>query len=267
VVADHARRRTHLVGRQRLGYGQRVTESPSRSFGSPRKEHARALFAGLPGAYDWAGAALSFGQDPRWRRTMVGQLRVGPTDRVLDVAAGTGLVTAALRRTYDCDVVAFDQSPEMLGRARDRFRDDPRVRCIVGEAERLPFADGEFAALTFTYLLRYVDDVPSTLRELVRVVRPGGMIASLEFGEPTAPVFRFGWWAITRTVLPMGARLISPEWGAVGRFLGPNIERFARSWPPERLAREWVRAGVHPVTVRRMSFGAGVVMWGARSPD
>ena len=245
-----------------VGYGRCVSAEPAES---PRKAHARNLFAGLPAAYDAAGAALSFGQDPRWRRAMVTALDLAPGARVLDVAAGTGLVTAALRARYDCDVVALDQSPEMLARATARFAGDPRVRSVVGEAERLPFADGEFDALTFTYLLRYVDDVPATLQELFRVVRPGGRVASLEFGVPSAPVWRVGWRAVTRTVLPVGGRAISREWGEVGRFLEPNIEEFARVWPPDRLARAWIAAGMARVVVRPMSFGAGVVMSGARS--
>jgi len=232
---------------------------------SPRKLHARELFAGLPAAYDRAGAALSFGQDPRWRRAMVAAVDPPPRARVLDVAAGTGLVTAALRLRYDCEVVALDQSPEMLALATARFAGDPKVHTVLGEAERLPFDDGEFDALTFTYLLRYVDDVPATLRELFRVVRPGGRVASLEFGVPSAPLWRAGWGAVTRTVLPVGGRLISPEWGEVGRFLGPNIAAFARTWPPERLGRAWIEAGMARVAVRRMTFGAGVVMSGARS--
>ena len=203
---------------------------------------------------------------------MVTALEAPEGARVLDVAAGTGLVTAALRARYDCEVVALDQSPQMLARATARFAGDPRVRTVLGEAERLPFADGEFDALTFTYLLRYVDDVPATLGELFRVVRPGGRVASLEFGVPSAPVWRAGWRAVTRTVLPVGGRLISPDWGEVGRFLGPNIEEFARTWPPERLGRAWVEAGMARAVVRPMSFGAGVVMSGATvrwalSPD
>jgi demethylmenaquinone methyltransferase/2-methoxy-6-polyprenyl-1,4-benzoquinol methylase len=225
-------------------------------FASPRKAHARRLFAGLPSAYDRAGAVLSFGQDPRWRRMMVDALQVTSSDRVLDVAAGTGLVSAAIRQTYDCDVVALDQSPEMLARAEERFRYDTRVRVVLGEAERLPFADGEFDALTFTYLLRYVDDVPATLRELMRVVRPGGSVASLEFGMPTSPLLHAGWWGVTRTVLPLAGRAISRDWWDVGRFLGPNIEDFAHTWPPDRLAQAWIEAGM-----------AGVVMWGARSSE
>src|SRR2546430_11465602 len=88
---------------------------------SPRKEHALRLFAGLPGEYDWMGALLSFGQDRRWRRAMVGKLGVLPSARVLDVAAGTGLVTSEIVRRYACRVVAVDQSEEMLARARRKI--------------------------------------------------------------------------------------------------------------------------------------------------
>lgn len=232
---------------------------------SPRKAHARQLFAGLPSAYDRAGAVLSFGQDPRWRRAMVGALDLAPGARVLDVAAGTGLVTAALRARWDCDVVALDQSPEMLARATARCADDPRVETVLGEAERLPFADASFDALTFTYLLRYVDDVPATLRELFRVVRPGGRVASLEFGVPRRMVWRAGWSGVTRVALPVAGRVISPEWGEVGRFLGPNIAGFAVQWSPARLARAWIEAGMARAVVRPMTFGAGLVMSGTRS--
>ena len=93
-----------------------------------------------------------------------------------------------------------------------------------GEAERLPFADGEFDALTFTYLLRYVDDREATMRELARVVRPGGRIGMVEFAVPALPALRAVWRVHTRIGLPLLGRLVSPAWFEVGRFLGPNIE-------------------------------------------
>src|SRR3954468_16560590 len=127
-----------------------------------RKRHALALFAGLPRHYDRVAAVLSFGQDPRWRRAMIDQLEARAEDRVLDVANGTGLVAQGLVRRYGCSVVGLDQSEEMLEVARRRVRRDVRlgrrVELVVGEAERLPFDDGAFDHLTFTYLLRYVDD-------------------------------------------------------------------------------------------------------------
>jgi demethylmenaquinone methyltransferase/2-methoxy-6-polyprenyl-1,4-benzoquinol methylase len=235
---------------------------------SARKQHALGLFAGLPGRYDVLAALLSFGQDPRWRRAMVGAVEAAPEDRVLDVATGTGMVAAELVRCYGCRVMGLDQSEEMLAGARAKLARDPRlasrVELVRGEAERLPFADGEFDALTFTYLLRYVDDPATTMRELARVVRPGGRVASVEFGVPRMAPVRALWVAWTRVGLPAAGRLASSSWYEVGRFLGPSISELDRRLPPERQAALWRDAGIGSVTVRRMSLGGGVVMWGVR---
>ncbi len=147
---------------------------------SDRRDHARALFAPLGPTYDRVGATLSFGQDPRWRRAMVQRV---PRDggSVLDVATGTGLVAAQLLAAGHT-VTGLDQSAEMLAVARGRFGDS--VDLVQASATEIPFADAAFDHLTFTYLLRYVDDPGATLAELARVVRPGGTIANLEFCLP-----------------------------------------------------------------------------------
>jgi demethylmenaquinone methyltransferase/2-methoxy-6-polyprenyl-1,4-benzoquinol methylase len=237
---------------------------------SPRKEHALQLFEELPRRYDEMGAALSFFQDPRWRRAMVAQAGVGEGERVLDVATGTGLVAERLVRTWGCRVVGLDQSAAMLGRARERLASDPalgeRVELVHGEAEALPFGDGEFAGLTFTYLLRYVDDPAATLAELARVVRPGGPIASLEFCVPQGP-WLWAWRLYTRLGLPALGRLAGRQWYEVGRFLGPSIESFYAQYPLERQLDLWSEAGIRGVTARRMSLGGGVVIWGRRDGD
>ena len=208
---------------------------------------------------------MSFGQDPRWRAALVDAIGARSGDRVLDVATGTGLVAARLRSRYGCSVVGLDQSDAMLARARERFADDPGVELIQGEAERLPFRDGAFDALTFTYLLRYVDDQAATLRELARVVRPGGMIASLEFGVPPSGVARALWRGWVRAGLPAIGRLVSREWQEVGSFLGPSIIGYYRSHPLDRIVEDWRSAAIENVAVRRMSFGAGVVISGVRA--
>lgn len=234
---------------------------------SERKRGALALFAGLPRRYDLLSAGLSFGQDPRWRRAMVVRVAAGPSDRVLDVASGTGLVARELVRRYGCSVVALDQSPQMLAGARERLAREPRlatrIELVQGEAERLPFEDAEFDHLTFTYLLRYVDDPGATLAELARVVRPGGRIAALEFGVPDPP-WRAAWRLYTRIGLPALGRAFGRDWFRVGRFLGPSIEELYSRWPLERQRELWEGAGIADVRHRRMSLGGGVVTWGAR---
>ena len=232
---------------------------------SERKQHALELFEDLPARYDELGAALSFFQDPRWRRAAVEALAASPGERVLDVACGTGLVSKALVERWDCEVVGLDQSTAMLGRARAKLDADPRlaarVTLVEGEAESLPFADAEFDHLTYTYLLRYVDDPAATLRELARVVRPGGRISSLEFCLPHG-IWLWAWRLYTRIGLPALGRLASRSWYEVGRFLGPSIEGFYREYPLSRQLELWEAAGIERVEARRMSLGGGVVIWG-----
>jgi len=233
---------------------------------SERKRHALALFAGLPRRYDRMGALLSFGQDPRWRRALVAAIAPRPRERVLDVATGTGMVAMALARR-GADVVGLDQSEQMLDAARARAQAGgatETIELVHGEAERLPFETGSFDALTFTYLLRYVDDPAATLRELARVVRPGGRIGSIEFGVPDRPVALALWRAYTRVGLPSLGRLASPAWVDVGRFLGPSIEDFGAEYSPRRLESLWRAAGIGAVEIRPMSFGAGVLTTGVR---
>lgn len=234
-----------------------------------QKEQALRLFAGLPRRYDAAGAVLSFGQDPRWRSAMVAEVDAGPNDRVLDVATGTGMVAAALVRRYGCRVVGLDQSPEMLGQAAAKLRANPelaaRVELVRGQAESLPFADREFDHLTFTYLLRYVADPAATIRELARVVRPGGCVATLEFAVPDNPLWRAAWVAYTRAVLPLAGLVTGGrKWYEVGRFLGPSISTFYERHPVSWLQDAWRAAGLEAVTVRPMSLGGGMVMWGRK---
>lgn len=232
------------------------------------KQDTLELFSGLPRRYDLAGALLSFGQDPRWRSTIVREIAAAPEDRILDVATGTGMVAIALARRYGCSVVGLDQSPEMLAGARAKLDRDPRlaarIELVRGEAESLPFADGEFDHLTFTYLLRYVDDPGATLGELARVVGPGGRIASLEFMVPPNAVARWLWYRYTRAVMPVLGRVISREWYRVGRFLGPSISDLYHRLPLDRQLDLWRAAGIDSVQARVMSFGGGVVVWGTR---
>jgi demethylmenaquinone methyltransferase/2-methoxy-6-polyprenyl-1,4-benzoquinol methylase len=234
---------------------------------SAKTRHARELFAPLGPTYDRYAKLLSFGQDPRWRSFLVSRIPASAT-RVLDVASGTAAVAIELaRRVPAREVIGLDQSVEMLDAGRARVAAaglGGRIDLREGRAESLPFGDAEFDALTFTYLLRYVDDPAAALRELARVVRPGGTVAMLEFGVPRG-VWRPLWEAYVRVGLPGAGTLVSPAWREVGGFLGPSIRGFYERYPVERLLELWRDAGLRDVRARPLSLGGGIVVWGTRA--
>jgi len=232
-----------------------------------RNRAARDLFAPLGPTYDRWSRLLSLGQDPRWRRFLVSRVNVGRDETVLDVATGTAAVAIELARRTGCSVVGLDQSPEMLAAGRGRVERaglTERIQLVEGSAERLSFPDAAFDALTFTYLLRYVEDPAATLAELARVVRPGGTIAALEFGLPRG-VWRPLWELYVRVGLPLAGRVISPGWHEVGAFLGPSIRDLHARLPLERQLELWRAAGIEDVRARRLSLGGGYVVWGRRT--
>jgi demethylmenaquinone methyltransferase/2-methoxy-6-polyprenyl-1,4-benzoquinol methylase len=234
---------------------------------SARNGLARRLFAPLGPTYDRYARLLSFGQDPRWRRFLVSRVNAGPADTVLDVATGTGAVAIELARRTGCRVVGVDQSPEMLAVGRERVARaglSHRIRLVEARAEELPYADAEFAALTFTYLLRYVDDPGAALAELARVVRAGGVVAGLEFAVPPSPVWRAPWELYVRLGLPLAGRAISPGWHEVGRFLGPSIRALYDRHPLNAQLGLWRDAGVPDARARLLTLGGGVVVWGRK---
>jgi demethylmenaquinone methyltransferase / 2-methoxy-6-polyprenyl-1,4-benzoquinol methylase len=232
-----------------------------------RERFARRLFAGIAPQYERMGALLSFGQDGRWRRFLVSKTNAVPGSTILDVAAGTQLVSRALAAHKSVRVVALDQSEPMLqaGREPNRLAGlDRRIAPVLGQAERLPFGDGSFDAVTFTYLLRYVEDPAATVRELARVIRPGASIAMLEFHVPRSPIARVAWWIHTRLLMRIIGSGASPAWARTVAFLGPNISRFVDAHPMEEWVRWFQRAGIRHVHTRTFLFGSAVVLWGVK---
>lgn len=249
--------------------GRRSDAAVGRSREEPNA-FARDLFDGLPARYDALEELLSFGQNHRWRSAMVGAVAEARPRSVLDVATGTAGVALMLADRTDAEITGVDLTEQMLrrGGARVAHAGERRIRLAVARAEQLPFPDATFDALTFTYLLRYVSDPAATLRELARVVRPGGTVASLEFGVPPGPVWLPAWRLYTRVVLPGAGYLTGGrEWARVGRFLGPSIEEHYRRYPIQQHVEMWSDAGIEDVRTRSMSLGGGLVMRGRRRRD
>ncbi len=241
----------------------------STSASAERNRFAQHLFAPLPQRYDRLAELLSFGQNGRWRRAMIGHVAPAAGQAVLDVASGTAGVALQIAERTGVTVVGVDLTEQMLRQGQRNVAGSAaagRIHLVSGRAEQLPFADATFDALTFTYLFRYVVDPQATLRELGRVVRPGGRVASLEFMVPPSRFWRAWWWLYTRLLLPAGGLLTGGrEWYAVGRFLGPSISGHYRRYPVPWTVEAWRRAGFTDVGFRVMSLGGGLVMWGTRA--
>ena len=231
----------------------------------------RDLFDGLPARYDLLAEILSMGQNGQWRSAMTSRVtgNVPAGGVILDVASGTAGVALQLAERTGARVIGVDLTEQMLRQGQRRvaaagMRD--RITLAAGRAEQLPFPDASVDALTFTYLLRYVQDPQATLAELARVLKPGGVMASLEFCVPTSALWHPAWLAYTRMVLPAGGLLLGGrEWFRVGRFLGPNISGHYRRYPVGWTVSAWEKAGLTDVGTRTMSLGGGLVMWGKRA--
>jgi demethylmenaquinone methyltransferase/2-methoxy-6-polyprenyl-1,4-benzoquinol methylase len=235
-------------------------------------EVPRRIFSPIASDYDRPAQLLGLFQYRRWHRFLIARLMPliaesweGRPARILDMATGTGAIALDLLRHDGVRVVGADVTRPMLLSAQARADSTkaalPLVECT---AEALPFADGSFDAITFAYLLRYVGDVPATLHGLARLLRSGGMMASLDFGVPRGVAYSF-WRLYVDAVLPLAGRVFSRDWRSVGEFLGSDIRSFYQSWPEPRLLQAWRDAGFSDVRSQRLSLGGGVVIWGTKS--
>ncbi|OLC63848.1 MAG: hypothetical protein AUH69_13510 [Actinobacteria bacterium 13_1_40CM_4_65_12] len=231
-------------------------------------DFAVKLFRRLPKRYDMLAEVLSFGQNGRWRAELLDRVAAGDPNEVLDVATGTAGVAIAIASRTNARVMGVDLSEEMLAIGRRRVeaaRLGARIRLETARAEDLPFGDGTFDAISFTYVLRYVADPAATIAELARTLRPGGVMAGLDFLVPPHRLWRGAWWLYTRAVLPVAGLVLGGRaWWDVGRFLGPNISAHYSVWPIRRLIKAWEAAGMVGVQHRVMSLGGGVVIWGTK---
>ncbi|MFN2518035.1 MAG: demethylmenaquinone methyltransferase [Jatrophihabitantaceae bacterium] len=208
-----------------------------------------AMFDGVAQRYDVTNTVLSLGQDRRWRRRTRQCLELEPGQRVLDLAAGTGVSTGELRRS-GAHAIACDFSLGMLaaGRANRRRK---RLPFVAGDALHLPFADAAFDAATISFGLRNVADVPRALGELARVVRPGGRLVVCEFSRPVWRPWRFVYLRYLMRALPWLARRVASHPDAYV-YLAESI----RAWPSqEELARTIAAAGWTGVRYRNLSGG------------
>lgn len=231
-----------------------------------KSTRVRRVFASIADRYDLMNTVLSFGQHKFWRRYVMRQLRLRPGMRAIDVAAGTGDWTFALARAVGPQghVVGLDFSPEMLRVAEMKLRRHPEyaqvIEWVQGDAMALPFPDDSFDVATIGFALRNVPDVPTVLREMTRVVRPGGWVVSLELSKPEWPVWRSLYYLYFYRIVPL-----------LGGLLAGDRESYA--WLPESLTdfpdrrgleRLFEQAGLADVRSRALAGGIAAVHMGRK---
>ena len=231
-----------------------TSDAPRADLGK-QPDQVAAMFDAVAPRYDLTNGLISLGQVGLWRRALNSAAGAGPGVRILDVAAGTGTSSAALAAA-GAEVVALDFSEGMLSVGRERH---PGIDFVWGSALDLPFPDNSFDAATISFGLRNVSDVEGALREMTRVVRPGGTVLVCEFSKSPWPVRPFHE-AYLRYGAPLLARLASPA-GVAYDYLTESIFDW---YDQHALGRLMEGAGLMDVKFRNLTFGAVAIHRGRK---
>jgi demethylmenaquinone methyltransferase/2-methoxy-6-polyprenyl-1,4-benzoquinol methylase len=222
-------------------------------------DEVSGMFDGVARHYDRTNAIMSVGNDALWRIATVRAVDPKRGERILDVAAGTGTSSAALARS-GATVIALDFSPGMIAEGRRRH---PRIEFVEGDAEKLPFGDDEFDAVTISFGLRNVAHPKAALAEMYRVLKPGGRLVVCEFSKPPRAIFRAGYAAYMKFVMPVLATASSSNREAYD-YLRESIQQ----WPDQGTLSQWLRgAGFTRVAYRNLSAGVVALHRGHKPED
>ncbi len=229
-----------------------------------RSASVQQMFDRIARRYRLMNTLMTAGQDRRWRRFVVAQAALPPDGRLLDLATGTGDIgQEALRAQPRLQVIGADFSTGMM-QAGKILPGGADMSWVAADALQLPFADNYFDAVTSGYLVRNVADIPQTLREQMRVLRPGGRIIILESSPPPPSMVRPFIELHLRLVIPLLGRLVVGRAGAAAyRYLPRTTQAFHS---PQELAALMRAAGLHQVEWRSYMFGTMAVHEGIKDP-
>lgn len=210
-------------------HGRKGAPGPGSPAVDKSGDKVRAMFAAIAPHYDRLNHLLSLNIDRRWRARAVASLPLGPGAPILDVCTGTADLALALDRRMQgaAPVFGLDFTPELLRRGQAKAARAGRpIRFVLGDAQRLPFPDDTFQAVTVAFGLRNVADTARGLDELARVARPGGTVAVLEFSRPRGPLLGPAYMAFFRRILPRVGQLLAPNPQSAYNYLPESVLQF-----------------------------------------
>lgn len=249
VVEDETERIAHAAPKE----GPGRDGSPWRAGNTVPEPDVAEMFDSIAPVYDRLNTFMTLGVDRRWRTRACLAAQLKPGDQAVDVACGTGRLSALLAEAVGPfgRVEAVDLSPVMIARAERDHHSLVQLHFSVANALALPFADDEFDSATIAFGLRNLGDYEAGFQELARVVKPGGRVVCLELSLPRSRAWAHLFHSTFRRAAPVAAALFGARRSAY-EYLPASLDGFP---PPEQLAATMRRAGIGDVRFRRMSAG------------
>ena len=205
------------------------------------------MFDTVAESYDRTNDLLSFGQDRLWRKKVLKAVNPQPGQTILDLAAGTGSSSVVFAKE-GVKVIASDFSEGMLAVGRKRH---PELEFVYADATKLPFKDASVDAVTISFGLRNVNEPKTALKEMLRVLKPGGTVVICEFSQVSVPVIRSFYIFYLKRVLPRLSSLLASNQGAY-EYLSESI----MAWPKQTELVKWLTdAGFVDANYKNLSFG------------
>lgn len=221
---------------------------------SGKKVQIERMFDAISGKYDFLNRSLSFGIDVYWRRVMVNRLRRIQPSSILDIATGTADVAIAMRKLQPKHITGLDLSEKMLQVGREKISRrglSDLIHLVKGDSEQLPYGDNTYDAVTVAFGVRNFEHLSQGLREMHRVLKPGGKVVILEFSRPKAFPIRQLYDFYFRTFCPWWGKLISKDQAAY-QYLYDSVNAFPEGADFTSIARE---AGFKELSAERLTFG------------
>lgn len=193
-----------------------------------KKEQVTKMFDTISGDYDGLNRVISFGIDIKWRKKVVNIIKATNPKTVLDIATGTGDLAIALSQTNASKIVGLDISSGMLEIGKEKIKKqglDHKIEMVLGDSENLPFEDNTFDAITVGFGVRNFETLENGLKEILRVLKPGGYFVILETSIPTKTPYKQGYHFYSNYILPFIGRLFSKDKSAY-KYLSESASEF-----------------------------------------